>query len=426
MYMCYIVFFSDKLNAIYSDRKVTEDAQAAISLLQMSQEDQQKSATSHERKDRILSLLFENRNETLTKINLFRGLLERFHGFVKIFQSEKPLIHTLHREMFNVTREVLGMFIKPEHIPESVREVLNLDVSNESLQKSDKELQVGRYAFVSMNKARMEKKNQHWVRSLYSDLRAGYIAAAKKLLKMPLGNRTLRKLSVLDPHLANHNQASSSIKALAMSLPNVIDENEAGALAVEADRYSTDRQVSELATSYDENQMRIDVHYWAKVFNLKTFNEPRYPMLQKFISAMLSIFSGPLIESTFNIMDDIVEKDRSKLTVENYEAMAIIKTALKRKKISAVEMTINADMKKACIKAYSTYQQFLAKKKEAKEQKREEKLKDSVMLLKKEKAKRVAKLIKLKNKRLQGESLKRKKQNVAEGGKSRWKRIKML
>ena len=49
------------------------------------------------------------------------------------------------------------------------------------------------------------------------------------------------------------------------------------------------------------------------------------------ISALMSIFSGPLIESTFNIMDDTVEKDCSKLTVENYEAVAIVKTSLKRK-----------------------------------------------------------------------------------------------
>ena len=56
-----LLFFSDKLNAIYCDRKVTEEEQAAISLIQMSQEDRQKFATSHERKDRILSQLFENR-----------------------------------------------------------------------------------------------------------------------------------------------------------------------------------------------------------------------------------------------------------------------------------------------------------------------------------------------------------------------------
>ena len=45
--------------------------------------------------------------------------------------------------MFNITREVLGMFIKPGHIPESVRDMLKLDVINECLQKSDKELHGG-------------------------------------------------------------------------------------------------------------------------------------------------------------------------------------------------------------------------------------------------------------------------------------------
>ena len=52
------------------------------------------------------------------------------------------------------------MFIKPGHIPESVREMLKLDVINECLQKSDKELHGGHYAFVSMNKARLEKRTR--------------------------------------------------------------------------------------------------------------------------------------------------------------------------------------------------------------------------------------------------------------------------
>ena len=49
------------------------------------------------------------------------------------------------------------------------------------------------------------------------------------------------------------------------------------------------------------------------------------------ISALMSIFSGPLIESTFNVMDDIIEKEHSKLTVENYKVVTIVKTSLKRK-----------------------------------------------------------------------------------------------
>ena len=393
----------------------------------MSQEDQQKSATSSDRKDRIINLLFENRHETLIRINLFRGLLERFHGYVKVFQSEKPLIHTLHREMFNITREILGMFMKPEHISDSVREVLKLDVTDETLQKTDKELQVGRYAYVDLNKARLEKKNYHWVHSLYTNLRSGYIRAAQKLLKMPLGNQTLRKLSVLDPHLANHNQASKSIKELARCLQNVIDEANAGSLAVEADKYTVDLQVLDLASSYKEEKMSVDIDFWSKVFEFKTFNEPRYPVLQILISALLSIFSGPLIERTFNIMDDIVEKDRSKLTVENYEAIAIVKTSLKRQNVSAVKMVVDAKLKISCIKTYANYEGFLAKKKELAEKKKEEKLKASVLLLKKEKAKRIAKLIRLKNRKQERESVKRKKESTGNGRmSSRWKRIKML
>ena len=392
----------------------------------MSQAEQQKSSTSSDRKERIMNLLFENRQETMVKINVFRGLLERFHGYVKVFQSEKPLVHTLHREMFKITREVLGMFIRPEFISDSVREVLKLDVTDEAIQKTDKEMQVGRYAYVEINKARLDKKHHHWVHSLYTDLRVGYIKAAQKLLKLPLGNQTLRKLAVLDPGLANHNQASKSIKALAHCLPNVIDEASAGSLAVEADKYTTDLQVQDFASNYIEQKMSVDLDFWSKVFSLKTFNEPRYPVLQLLISALLSIFSGPLIESTFNIMDDIVEKDRSKLTVENYEAIAIVKTTLKRQNVSAVNMVVDAQMKRSCIRAYATYQECLAKKKELAEKKKEEKLKASISLLKKEKAKRIAKLIRLKNRKQEREAIKRKRDIPCSSNGKKWKRIKLV
>lgn len=38
--------------------------------------------------------------------------------------------------------------MKPEHISESVRELLKLDVNDKTLQKSDKELQLGRHAML--------------------------------------------------------------------------------------------------------------------------------------------------------------------------------------------------------------------------------------------------------------------------------------
>ena len=124
---------------------MSDEARASIILLQMSQEQQQKSSTSSDRKDRILNSLFHRRCETETKLNLFRGLLETFSGYVKMFQSESPLIHTVHSRMVDLTREFLGMFLKPEHIPQRPSQLLKLDVTDRAIQKADKDLGVGDY-----------------------------------------------------------------------------------------------------------------------------------------------------------------------------------------------------------------------------------------------------------------------------------------
>jgi hypothetical protein len=60
---------------------------------------------------------------------------------VKVFQSESPLIHTIHARIIDVTTQFLAMFIKPEHIPDRMKALVNLDVTDKNLQKSDKELE---------------------------------------------------------------------------------------------------------------------------------------------------------------------------------------------------------------------------------------------------------------------------------------------
>lgn len=59
---------------------------------------------------------------------------------MKKFQSEVPQIHLLHENMVGVTKKFISLFIKPEHIPESVSKLMKLDVENTSIQKSDRYL----------------------------------------------------------------------------------------------------------------------------------------------------------------------------------------------------------------------------------------------------------------------------------------------
>ncbi|XP_052816458.1 uncharacterized protein LOC128243033 isoform X1 [Mya arenaria] len=413
--------FRQLISQIFQDHNVSDQAQAAIILLQLSQERQHKSVTSNERKEGILDSLFHNRRETLVKINLFRGLLDVFQGFVKQFQSEKPLIHTLHTRMTEVATELLGMFMKPEKIPDSITKLMKLDVTDRTLQKPDRGIGVGKYAYTELNKARIDKSCRHWVQNLYANLRHGYVMAAKKMLKMPIDNKTLRWMTALDPDLGNHSQTSSALKRLASCLPNVFSDEQNGHLAEEIDKYCVDPQVKDVRSEFNEED-RIDTGFWTKVFKIKTFTEVRYPMLKKLVMALLTIFSGPLIESTFNIMDDIIEKDRTQLTVVNYEAVAIVKTSLKRRAEKSTKMRVSRSMIKACINAYASYQDYLKRKREEVEKKRTEKLNSSIQMLKLEKASRIAKLVRLKNRIV---NRKRKATSGSSCG-HQWKRIKSI
>ena len=78
---------------------------------------------------------------------------------------------------------------------------------------------------------------------------------------------------------------------------------------------------------------------------------------------MLTSFIGPLVEGSFNIMGDTIEDDRTTMTIEIYEAVAVIKTALKRKNMKSHKQEVTPSMKKCAIKACRSYQQYLKKKK---------------------------------------------------------------
>ncbi|XP_053384313.1 uncharacterized protein LOC128550116 [Mercenaria mercenaria] len=395
----------------------------------MAQDKQQKSVTSHDRKDRILDALFTKRIETITLLNLFRGLLSVFQGYVKKFQAEVPQIHILHEQMVDITKTFLAMFIKPEHIPDNVSALVKLDVSDRSIQKTDRDLAVGIYAQSLITKARMDKAQRHWLELLFMNLRTGYVSAATKILQLPMKNKTIRCLSALDPELHGHSQVSAAFRYLANLLPNVVSGDEEGSLAMELNNYNVDRQVKAICEDFDDGK-RVDLGFWSKVAHLKTFDNQRYPVLSKLVFAMLTIFSGPLVEGTFNVMGDIIEEDRTRMNIENYEAVAIVKTALKRKAVKASALKVTPSMKRCCIHAYSSYKQHIKLKKQMQEERKQEQLNESISKLKQEKAKRFAKLLKLRQRTLQRKSVAKKrplKTNDSATSTSRqWKRIKLV
>lgn len=373
--------FRAEVAAISTRHNVAEDAAARIKVIQMAQAQQAKSSCSESRKDRLLTALFKDLVKFQTTVNLYRGILSQLQGYTKLMQSEKPTLHVYHAEMFSLVQRVLMLFIKRKHIPDaSVDELRKLrgKICDPSMQKSNEYLGVGEYSFISYTEALKRVKNRHWALDLAKKLRQGYEKCASMLLdKLPLTNKTILRLSCLHPGAYKDEEFPASVTNLAKSLPNVISTESLGAIDSEARNVNIDKQVALLADQFDDNEHRIDVHFWSKVFKLQ-----RYPQLNCLVKALLSIFTaGPLVEASFNLMDDTIRSDRTRLLTENYEALSVIRSRLKSQKTTAVTMTVTPDMARFVNTSKSRYVKHQDQKKRNQQAAQEKKLRQAVLQL---------------------------------------------
>ena len=175
--------------------------------------------------------------------------------------------------------------------------------------------------------------------------------------EVSLLNTTLIQLASLDPSNQHCEDASSSLVRLAESLPQVIPVEKLGAVQQESKLLTIKTKVS-LSEDTDpaDCHFRLDTDWWCKIFKIRESGQIKYALLSSLVKALLSIFSGPLVENTFNIMDDIMERDQSRMTSQNYEAFAMIKSHMMAHKITACDMQPTKSLRKNIASAYERYQ----------------------------------------------------------------------
>ncbi|GFR75242.1 hypothetical protein ElyMa_000450400 [Elysia marginata] len=130
-----------------------------------------------------------------------------------------------------------------------------------------------------------------------------------------------------------------------------------GGLSEEIRDYISSEEVSLIDDDTEDKNFRIDASWWTPIFAMKRKGEPIYPLLSQLIKALFSIFSEPLVEGTFNIMGDFIE--RARLTSFNYEALAMTKSFLSARKLKATTMEIPTGMLRCVSNSYAVYNEFL-------------------------------------------------------------------
>jgi len=76
---------------------------------------------------------------------------------------------------------------------------------------------------------------------------------------------------------------------------------------------------------------RLDI-WWGQVHK-----DGKYPALSKVALAVCSVFHGPLVESSFNTMGDIMDPKSSNTSVDTYAAIQTVNFFLKTRNTSTVE-----------------------------------------------------------------------------------------
>ena len=71
--------------------------------------------------------------------------------------------------------------------------------------------------------------------------------------------------------------------------------------------------------------------WWTKIFETK-----RYPILSILVKASLSIFTGPIVESSFSIMNDTIDLQSGKTELAAYSAIMTVKYQLKSAGVTAL------------------------------------------------------------------------------------------
>ena len=145
--------------------------------------------------------------------------------------------------------------------------------------------------------------------------------------KLPILNSLIKALSALDPIVHGHSVAKKEMDNLVEYFPTAIPISEKERVKEDITHYHLKKR-----DSFPEfkDSDRLD-HWWAQVL-------PNFPSLGPLIKASLSIITGPRVEQSFSMMNNIIHKKTSRINVSTYAAYQALKYHLINKKKTSTQL----------------------------------------------------------------------------------------
>ncbi|CAM1291290.1 FBN1 (predicted) [Pycnogonum litorale] len=361
--------YSPVMVAILRKRNVSQEARARIKEILQGLSKKKMTKDGQDRKNRVVEKLIYKLKETTLIMQFYKSVLPSLKSYACLFQTKEPLVHRLHDKQEELFRDFLSFFVKQEHlIGKSALKLKQMDLEHDNGQFMNvKDMYCG--AGVK-NVMKDSRRDDTTVRSFLNRACTAFMQCAQYLQKkLPLDNPVLRAVSAIDPVVRGHSQSCKALKSLKAMVPCKMSLDDEDQFDLQVHRFQVDDKL--LAVDDDT---RVDA-WWASVMATN-----RYPALCSMVKAVLSIFHGPQVESSFNVMGDILDPKSSRMTVETFSSIQTVKYWLRSTGSSAtanfrrqdplydpVDTSLCHNMRGAA----SSYKQVLQEKKDIKEKKRE-------------------------------------------------------
>ena len=210
----------------------------------------------------------------------------------------------------------------------------------------------------------LSKENEALVKEIDKD----GMCAKYMQKKLPLDNQLLRTLSSIDPRARGHSETSKAMTAHGGYVKPFLSEEQQNSLSLEVLRYQVDGTLKKF-----EEGDRIE-HWWGTVIN-----KDKYPAISRMVTVCLSCFLEPVVESSFNLMGDIIDIRSTRMNIATFSAMQTVKHCLNSRKMTALEYFRKGDVKHDKVdghlcRNFKTAAAAYAEEKKQKKQQKEEAL----------------------------------------------------
>lgn len=331
----------------------------------------------------------------VAKLHFFISIAKMLTEFLKVFQTEKPMVPFLSQELESVIRSLLSRFVKPTVISSvtSASGLAKVDVSNKDNLVAPDKVDIGFASKKVVDDAKKSSSVSQLQRyEFYQECITFMSKTVEKLNeRSPLKYSLVRALQSLDPRfVALHTEkATEKFQVLLRKLLDCkwLTSDMCDNILQQFKRWilDMDNTTKEIFKSYSMKNERLDKFYITYFSNREEYKD-----LFEMVKMMLILSHGQsAVERGFSINKDMLTPNLAKESLVSYRTVydgakreidrknseAAAETKTEAKKLDVSKVTVTKKMLSDCRAARSRYQQYLddAKKLEALEKENERK-----------------------------------------------------